>query len=66
MLDGLILLRMTCKVHRCTQLTGMINTDLVPIGPVSSSHQLDLTLHEMIIFIISGTCRRGGGSMCSA
>ena len=64
--DGLILLRMIFKAHPSTKLTGMINADLVPIGHVSSSHQLDLTLHEMIIFTIRGTCRRGGGSMCSA
>lgn len=66
MLDGLIMLRMIWKTHPCKKLTGMIDTDHVPISHVSGGHQLGRILHEVIIFsIISARCRRGG-AVCSA
>ena len=64
--DGLIMLRMICKARSCKKLTGMIDTDIVPIAHVSDSFQLGRIFHEVIIFTILATRCRRGGAMCSA
>ena len=66
MLDGLILRRMIWTARPCRKLTGMIDTDLVPISHVSGSHQFSRVFHEVIIFTIIVTRCRRGGAMCSA
>ena len=50
---------MICKTHPCLKLTCMIGADLVPISHVSSSHQLDCSLH---VGVIVGMLRHNGGA----
>ena len=54
-LDGLITVRIISKARPCAKLTGMIDTDHVPISHVSGSHQAGRIFHEVIIFTITLT-----------
>ena len=47
-------------------LTGMIGGDLVPISHVSSSHQLDRSLHEVVTVGMLGHPQRRDNEACSA
>ena len=64
--DGLICSCIICKAQPCLELIGMIGADLVPIANVSSSHQLDRSLHEVVTVGMLGHRQRCGDAACSA
>ena len=53
-MDDLIFSCSIHKAHPCKKLTCMIGADLMPTGYVSSSHQLDRSLHEEITVSMLG------------
>ena len=57
---------MICKAHPCLKLTGMISADLMPISHVSSSHQVDRSLHEVVTVGMLGHRQRRDDAACSA
>ena len=65
MLDGLIMRRMIWKARPCRKLTGMIDTDLVPISHVSGSHQFSRIFHEVIIFTIIAAQQNDAAVQCA-
>ena len=52
--DGLMSSCIIFTALPCTKLTCMIGADLMPTGYVSSSHQLDRSLHEEITVSMLG------------
>ena len=65
-MDDLIFSCSIHKAHPCKKLTCMIGADLMPTGYVSSSHQLDRSLHEVVTVGMLGHPQRRGNAACSA